>query len=399
MGNAYDNASLVLTPNGYSAGKMYSATPTDGSGDFTFIRAGVAMRRNSVGLWEEAAANVARLQYPVGSGCPSWLVEPQATNTLTWSQLFAQYYVNRCTATDLGTPSIFTSGSIARFTATAADARFGKILGVLTSGLTYTVSAFFDVSEGNFAGIVDSSGNFRIFNLTTGAVVGSGIGTLSITCQSTSEGGNIRRVSFSFTATTSTNHFLAIGTSVGTLNTTNEIVAAGYFMLETGLSVTSYIPTEGSSLTRLADVPTLSGASALIGQTEGVIYWEGICEGQTDLLGINRSTTNGLYIIKAAGNLYRGSIYAGGFGIVLVDVGIKNGLTKIALAYKSGDSALFVNGVKIASNTSAFTFSGALSLVELNGNYLIGTQPQLNSNVIFKQTRISDAELIALTTL
>jgi hypothetical protein len=203
------------------------------------------------------------------------------------------------------------------------------------------------------------------------------------------------------TGTNSDGTRLTVTTSGTTLTVTMSGVSGAQTIVnvELGATGTSPIITSGSTLTRLADAPTLTGASALIGQAEGVIYWEGSCDGQTDILGINRSTTNGLYIVKSAGSLYRGVIYAGGFGITLVDVGIKNGLTKIALAFKSGDSALFVNGVKIASNTSAFTFSGALSLVELNGNYLIGTQPQLNSGVIFKQTRISDAELIALTTL
>ena len=82
-------------------------------------------------------ANVPRIDY-TGGGCGKLLLEPQRTNVITQSQSFADYYVNRATATDLGTPSIFSSGSIARFTATTADARFGKIIGSVTSGSTYT---------------------------------------------------------------------------------------------------------------------------------------------------------------------------------------------------------------------------------------------------------------------
>jgi hypothetical protein len=82
MGNAYDSASLLVTPNGYKASKIYSAKPTDGTGDLAFSRASTAMRRNSAGLWESVANNVPRLQYPVGGGCPSWLFEPQATNVI-----------------------------------------------------------------------------------------------------------------------------------------------------------------------------------------------------------------------------------------------------------------------------------------------------------------------------
>jgi hypothetical protein len=43
-------ASLVVTPNAYKEGKLYSVIPSDGSGDFTFTRATTATRVNSAGL-------------------------------------------------------------------------------------------------------------------------------------------------------------------------------------------------------------------------------------------------------------------------------------------------------------------------------------------------------------
>ena len=56
-----DNASLVLTPNAYKEGKLYSVIPSDGSGDFTFTRATTATRVNSDGLVELVPYNL--LQY------------------------------------------------------------------------------------------------------------------------------------------------------------------------------------------------------------------------------------------------------------------------------------------------------------------------------------------------
>ena len=47
-----DTASLLLTPNAYKEGKLYSVIPSDGSGDFTFTRATSATRVNSEGLIE-----------------------------------------------------------------------------------------------------------------------------------------------------------------------------------------------------------------------------------------------------------------------------------------------------------------------------------------------------------
>jgi uncharacterized protein with GYD domain len=54
MSNLYDDASLIMFPSGYKAGKAYSLKPTDGSGDLTFTRASSATRVNSDGLIENA---------------------------------------------------------------------------------------------------------------------------------------------------------------------------------------------------------------------------------------------------------------------------------------------------------------------------------------------------------
>ena len=53
-----DTASLLLTPNAYKEGKLYSVIPSDGSGDFTFTRATTATRVNSAGLVELVPYNL-----------------------------------------------------------------------------------------------------------------------------------------------------------------------------------------------------------------------------------------------------------------------------------------------------------------------------------------------------
>ena len=55
----FDDASLVLTPNGYKASKLYSIKPTSGLGDMTVVRATSATRVNSAGLIEIARTNLA----------------------------------------------------------------------------------------------------------------------------------------------------------------------------------------------------------------------------------------------------------------------------------------------------------------------------------------------------
>lgn len=56
-----DTASLIVTPNGYKEGTLYSVIPSDGSGDMSVVRATTATRVNSAGLVELVPYNL--LQY------------------------------------------------------------------------------------------------------------------------------------------------------------------------------------------------------------------------------------------------------------------------------------------------------------------------------------------------
>ena len=53
-----DKASLIVTPNGYKEGKLYSVVPSDGTGDMNVVRATTATRVNSSGLIEIVPKNL-----------------------------------------------------------------------------------------------------------------------------------------------------------------------------------------------------------------------------------------------------------------------------------------------------------------------------------------------------
>jgi len=58
MASAYDKASLVMLPNAYKDGKVYSVKPEDRSGDFTFTRSTAATRVNADGNIEKETGNL-----------------------------------------------------------------------------------------------------------------------------------------------------------------------------------------------------------------------------------------------------------------------------------------------------------------------------------------------------
>ena len=53
-----DTASLIVTPNGYKEGKLYSVIPSDGSGDMSVTRSTTATRVNSAVLVELVPYNL-----------------------------------------------------------------------------------------------------------------------------------------------------------------------------------------------------------------------------------------------------------------------------------------------------------------------------------------------------
>jgi hypothetical protein len=69
MSDLLNSASLVMIPSGYAEDKVYSAVPTDGSGDLSFTRASNGTRINSAGLVEV---------------CPWNFVEQSNTFNTTW---------------------------------------------------------------------------------------------------------------------------------------------------------------------------------------------------------------------------------------------------------------------------------------------------------------------------
>jgi hypothetical protein len=185
--------------------------------------------------------------------------------------------------------------------------------------------------------------------------------------------------------------------------------------IEAGSVATSFIPTTTAAVTRNADVVTLSGAvSGCIGQTEGTIYWEGsfaqaqVALGQDGFqIGINAN--NYIYFGVNSGRPYF-RLRANAINAVTIspigNVIQNNQKTKIAIAYKSEDSALFVNGTQIGStNTTAFTFASSLPVIEIGSNLSLSSSegfsnsPKKPESFALYTTRLTDSQLQALTTL
>ena len=175
-----------------------------------------------------------------------------------------------------------------------------------------------------------------------------------------------------------------------------------------GSYATSYIgPTTSASATRVKDNCIKTGVSSLIGQTEGVVFVDFQMNGQSigeDLYSNNKNLTGSISIqINVNGALESYICYAGIFvslssSASTIQIGQRY---KVALAYKSGSSALYINGVQIATNPTTFAFTTTLSEIDIANDVVLFAylnSKKINQVVQFK-TRLTNAELASLTTI
>jgi hypothetical protein len=364
-----DTASLVITPNGTKASTLYSVVPSSGAGDLSVTRATTATRVNSSGLIESVASNVPRLDYSNGT-CPSILVEPQRTNLLTYS-------------------SDFTNGWYAYLGSVSATANYG----IAPNGTTTSTRILFTSTNQLWAKSISAiNGNYGVFSIyikgTAGkkiAITYGGVDNL-LTLQS---GWNRYEVKG-----TASIPFLFIGTFGA--DTLDIEVWGGQVELAT--YATSYIPTTSASVTRNADVISKTGISSLIGQTEGTVFVDidFTNRGTNYLIQLTDGTNDFIELYVAGGVMY----FSGynGSSQWTISTSLTNARHKIAYTYKLNDIALFVDGVLIATDTSAAipTCTNLYLNQELSGQY---NQKQYYNSVALWKTRLTNTQLAQLTTI
>ena len=406
-----DTASLIVTPNGYKEGKLYSVIPSDGSGDMSVTRATTATRVNSACLVESVANNIPRLDYSNGT-CPSLLVEPQRTNLLTYSSSFdnGAWTTSNATITAnaITSPSGIQDAELLTSTSTTETGVF-RLISVTG---TNTWSVYAKKGTGKYLLINTNTPVISAkFDLESGQVVGTPSGGATATIQDAGNGWYRCIV----TSTTSTNRFTIFITNNTTAdNLTSSVGLSCYIwgaQLEAGSYATSYIPTTSASVTRNADVISKTGISSLIGQTEGTLFVDEIYDSNAKnngglddtLISLTDGTSNNLISIFH---------YGGGVGTILLFIRLSNttqvaistsastsGAYKIALAYKNNDVVGYVNGVQIGTDTSAtIPATSAVVFYDPVTTNAATKTVNIKAAAIWK-TRLTNAQLAQLTTI
>ena len=399
----FEQASLVVTPNGYKAGKLYSIKPTSGAGDLDVVRATGATRVNASGLIETVANNVPRLDYPPLGGCPSCLVEPQRTNLLLRSEEFdvspwSNFVQGAGTA-----PIIAANYTIAPDGTLTADRVQCDIVSLgspnrsaraqsysVVNGQVYTCTVYVKSNTG-------TNQNFSVQN--SALIVSAGFSTQGIATNEWT------RFVIQGTAIITGTSAIRIGLIDSLLSTTNDISIWGA-QLEAGANATSYIPTVASTVTRNADVISKTGISDLIGQTEGTLFAEvdinKINETSRVFLNISSGFPNFISINFLNTNRFRAAFRSSSGSILNIDSSVfGTGIYKVAVTYIGTELKLYVNGVLEASRSDVNTnFSASLTNIALDNSILGGQHPDsIYKAVAILPTAITQAEAIQLTTL
>jgi hypothetical protein len=429
--------SLLIVPARFKSGKLYSQIPTSGAGDFTVTRATNATRVNASGFIESVASGIPRLDYFSSDGtvgCPALLVEPAATNLAKYSDQFdtvtsgwlptaLQTITGNTTAT-LDPAGGNTADLIVATTGTTTHniRPNSNNLPAFVSGTTYTYSVFAKATSATsgfvqiyLGDIVFSPvGPYANFQLSGNGAVTTG--TYSAASIQPFGNGWYR---CSITATAAANGvvtapfmpILASGTARAATFAGNGVDGVYLWgaQLETGSVATSYIPTTTASVTRNADVVSVSGAvSGSIGQTQGTIYAEVDIRNLTtaDFARIvtireTANSNNFFEIEKRSSTQLRISarLNSGSTITFLIHPNaFQLGTNKIAFAYQDGNYAMGFNGVVATSAQAGMTAS--LNQIILGASAASGVQ--FNDRILdaaLYTTRLSNAQLAALTSL
>lgn len=408
MSAFYDLASLVVVPSGYKSGKVYAQKPLTTDGQLAFTRASTATRVNASGLVEAVASGVPRLDY-LNSTCPKLLLEPQRTNLALYSEQFDNAaWAKRAnigiTANAIVSPDGTTNAD--KMAATNASVVDYGCFQIVASGLnTYSVFAKKAEMDYVFIGKDNSFASDGVFfNLNTGAISSN---PSSYSATITNYGNGWYRCSVYF-ATNVSYFFISPSVNGTSFNFSGQSGNGIYIygaQAEVGAYATSYIPTLGASVTRVADAASKTGISSLIGQTEGVMFVDFTINALAQFAATpipisitNSGGTNEAFIQIFATPLGRvaAGFIAGGVltnFINLPSYGLTNGRHKMAYAYKQNDFALYIDGVLAGSGASGNTAGCSELYIQKSPE-----QGFFNQFLLFK-TRLTNAQLAELTSL
>ena len=328
---------------------------------FDFSRASSATRVNKDGLIETVGGGKARIDFKDDSK-GALLLEPSRTN-LVLTSASGTYGNQPASETNTISPD-GTNNAVIPTPDELAD-RYQ-----------------YDVSSGTYATNTKLSYSWYRKRIST-PIIPSYIGDLQMnvlvnvtqvgsTTQIESDVNGFDRFQAIFNITDGSASSIIRGYFGGAVGVGNSSVAYFGHQLEVGSYATSYIPTQGSAVTRLADTCDNGANEQVINSTEGVLYFEALFgqqESTSRYISINDESSSNRVLIGVSGgtNILRGFVFSGSVQQAqIIDTVDLSETLKLAISYKQNEIKFFKNGFQVSSTvTSAITPVG-LSVLDFD---------------------------------
>jgi hypothetical protein len=362
--------------------------------------------------------NVGRLNYDLTNGtpasCPSLLLEPTRRNLFLNSEDFTNGSWIKTRTTITGNQTTAPNGTQSADLLTGNGAGTSYIYdGVFMYYANYYVSIFVKNINGNNFTIQNfTQSGTAVFNLTNGTVTSTS-GTMS-NAKIEQYANNWYRVSAKITSTLGG---LNANIGYGVKNFNGDQFYIWGAQIEDNASggsvsyTSSYIPTSGSAVTRTVDTCGTSDTN-LINNTEGVLFvdFEFSEQGTTSIyqmpIGLYNSGGGGsqrITIDNYSGKLRIYIVSSGGTRAVWdasnsISNVVANQRYKIAIRYKDGDCASYVNGELYKANSGSVS---GFDLVKMVFGYANFGNTLMHRGKIYQamyfDTALTNAELQTLT--
>tara|TARA_R100000388_G_scaffold1419_1_gene2034 strand:- start:1477 stop:3207 length:1731 start_codon:yes stop_codon:yes gene_type:complete len=420
---------IYASPDGPNGNVFHFNALNAASNDSSFYITNISLK--------EVNLNVPRIDYLTEIGKakelqkPSLLLEPQSTNTATYSNNFTKGDIFDGSSSPNANNSVLTASSITVPDGTNSswkltDNNDGSIgasqlayyATTVTSGDTNTFSIFLKKGSTDFAylstGGFDASANGQtFFNLNTGTVSSASVNHSNIKIEN--YGNGWYRCSISNLTTTDVQGSFVIG--MATLSSNFNITRDGSNFLymfgvqaETTGYCTSYIPTFNSTVTRNVELCDNAGQRGVFNNQEGTMYVEftelGFANPNQTSIGISQesSSNNRLLLFRGGGSNWSfqvraASVNAMSNSINLTTTETLNKFAKVAIRYKTGEITAFVNGSQSFTNNSTFTFNGKLDkfgFIPYDGSTGNNFYGRVKDVKVFRRT-LTDSEMAELT--
>ena len=389
---------------------------------FSFSRGTNATVVNEQGLIELVGSDEPRIDFKDNTK-GSLLLEPQRSNLVTYSQDFSDaYWIKGGSSVVSGFVSPKGDASAFKLvegTNTGVHDIIARTIGI-TAASVYSFSIYGKIKERNRIRMVvsnsggTSGGFYASFDLLNGvaeSINAYGVATANTSSIELFDGGFYKCTIIGVPNNTSVNTIVRTETDSGAESYTGNGTSGVYIygaQLEQGSYATSYIPTNGSAVTRVGDVCNNGANEQVINSTEGVLYVEANLINGYDTnnwLGIiydSSNANNRIYIQRYLGNIQVGIRVNGVIQSEITESSSSLGKNKIAFSYKLNEFKMFVNGSQVGITITSGSVFTPNTLDKCNvGVYHNNT---LNFNNVINDfrlynTALTDQQLIALTTI